>query len=213
MNDSLFLGGWSMCGREYHLLISDNKITAVLAFPTHSRRHPGIFGTCTVRGKALKDGVLAVLDNPAPRAKGQPPYSPEDTTSLAASAAWRIDEKNRQFRELRATTVRCPRGQISTIDGGMWSGLRRITNGTADKHFFGCGFAAMVANVLAAEQTLGGCISIMTRLIVCIAACLVGVGRLGAQPRLIHCARRYGKGSHSCGARRHSSDQPVVCRV
>jgi len=119
VNDSLFLGGWSMCGREYHLLISDDKITAVLAFPKHSRRHPGIFGTCTVRGKPLKDGVLAVLDNPAPRAEGQPPYSPEDTTSLSAIAAWRIDEKNRQFRKLPATTVRCPRGQIFTIDGGM----------------------------------------------------------------------------------------------
>ena len=119
VNDSLFLGGWSMCGREYNLLISHGKITAVLAFPTHSRRHPGIFGTCTVRGKALKDGVLAVLDNPAPRAEGQPPYSPEDTTSLSATAAWRLDKKNRQFRELPATTVRCPRGQIFTIDGGM----------------------------------------------------------------------------------------------
>lgn len=119
VNDSLFLGGWSMCGHEYQLLISGDKITAVLAFPTHSRRQPAIIGTCTVRGKALGDGVLAVLDNPAPRSVGQPPYSPEDTTSLSAIAAWRIDEKNRQFRELSATSVQCPRGQIFTIDGGM----------------------------------------------------------------------------------------------
>ena len=63
---------------------------------------------------ALEDGVLAVLDNPAPRAVGQPPYSPEDTSSLAAIAAKRIDEKDRQLRELFAISVQCPWGQASS---------------------------------------------------------------------------------------------------
>jgi len=41
----------------------------------------------------------------------------------------------------------------------------------------------------------------MTRLIVCIAACLVGVGRLGAQPVSFTVRGDTAKGSHSCGAR------------
>ena len=41
----------------------------------------------------------------------------------------------------------------------------------------------------------------MTRLIVCIAACLVGVGSLGGQPVSFTVRGDTAKGSHSCGAR------------
>src|SRR4051812_49162607 len=92
INDELFLGGWQMCGHEYQLLVRRDRIEDALQFPPHSRRQPAFLGACTLRDKQLDD-VLAVLDNPAPRTKDQPRYAPDDTTSLAAIAAWRVDPK------------------------------------------------------------------------------------------------------------------------
>jgi len=117
IDDSLFLGGWQMCGQEYQLLSRHDRIEDALRFPPHSRRQPAFLGACMLRDRQI-DGVLAVLDNPAPRTRGQPPYSPDDTTSLAAIAAWRVDAKARRFVSLSTSGLRCARGGIVTVDGG-----------------------------------------------------------------------------------------------
>lgn len=118
VNDSLFLGGWVMCGAEYQLLESPRRVRDAIRFPPHSRRQPAFFGTCTVNGKKLPDAVLAVLDNPEPRGPAEPPYAPEDPTPLAAIAAWRVDEARARLVKIPTQGLRCPRGQIFTVDGG-----------------------------------------------------------------------------------------------
>jgi hypothetical protein len=117
ITDDLFLGGWQMCGHEYQLLLHRDRIDDALQFPPHSRRQPAFLGACSVGGKRV-DHILAVLDNPAPRAKGQPAYTPDDTTSLAAVAAWRIDPGSRRMVGMKPGGLRCPRGGIFTVDGG-----------------------------------------------------------------------------------------------
>jgi hypothetical protein len=117
ITDTLFLGGWQMCGHEYQLLLQRDRIADVLQFPPHSRRQPAFLGACSAGGKRV-DHVLGVLDNPAPRATGQPAYAPDDTTSLAVVAAWRIDTGSRRMVSMTPGGLRCPRGGIITTDGG-----------------------------------------------------------------------------------------------
>jgi hypothetical protein len=117
ITDNLFLGGWQMCGHEYQLLLHRDRIDDALQFPPHSRQQPAFLGACSLDGKRV-DHILAVLDNPAPRAKGQPAYAPDDTTSLAAVAAWRIDVASRRMVGMKPGGLRCPRGGIVTADGG-----------------------------------------------------------------------------------------------
>jgi hypothetical protein len=117
IDDNLFLGGWQMCGQEYQLLTRRDRIEDAVRFPPHSRRQPAYLGACLLGDKRIDD-VLAVLDNPAPRAKGQPPYPPNDTTSLAAIAAWRVDARARRIVGIPASGLRCARGGIVTLDGG-----------------------------------------------------------------------------------------------
>jgi hypothetical protein len=117
ITESLFLGGWQMCGHEYQLLIRGDRIEDARQLPPHSRRQPAFLGACTLHDKRV-DHVLAVLDNPAAGSKAHPPYSPDDTTSLAANAAWRVDTKARRLIGIAASGLRCPRGGIFTADGG-----------------------------------------------------------------------------------------------
>lgn len=118
VNDTLFLGGWEICGNEYQVLMTPSRITDVARFPAHSRRNPAVFGTCTRDGKRIRDGVLAVLDNASAPDSAELHYSSDDTTSLAAIAAWRVDERHGRFVKLASAGLRCPRGQINTADGG-----------------------------------------------------------------------------------------------
>jgi hypothetical protein len=118
ITDSTFLGGWRMCGENYEILTAESRVIDAIRFPPHSRRQPGFLGSCTVQQQTIPS-VLAVLDNPTPRAANQPPYQPNDTTSLAAIAAWSIDEKGRRLLPIATTGLRCPRGGIFTVDGGL----------------------------------------------------------------------------------------------
>jgi len=118
VNDSLSLVGWKICGSEYQLL-EDKRIHDAIRFPSHSRRQPAFFGTCTLNGKELSDAVTAVLDNPKPRSPTEPPYSPQDTTLLAVIAAWRVDKVHLRLVKLPTEGLQCPRGGIFTTDGGM----------------------------------------------------------------------------------------------
>jgi len=117
ITDDLFLAGWQLCGHEYQLLVSRDRVSDVILFPPHSGRQPAFLGSCTLQAKQLKD-VLAVLDNPSPRVNGRPPYPPDDTTLLAVISAWRIDVAGRRFVPVATAGLRCPRGGIFTSDGG-----------------------------------------------------------------------------------------------
>jgi imidazolonepropionase-like amidohydrolase len=117
IGDGMFLGGWRMCEREYQILVRRDRIEDVVQLPVHSRRQPAFLGSCAVNGTRVSD-VLAVLDNPSPRRTGQPRYAPDDTTSLAAVSAWRIDDKSHRITVLGTSGLRCPRGGIFTVDGG-----------------------------------------------------------------------------------------------
>ncbi|HKS07279.1 MAG TPA: hypothetical protein VJR92_13310 [Gemmatimonadaceae bacterium] len=119
ITDSLFLTGWMMCDNEYQFLTYARRYVDGIQFPAHSRRQPAFMGACTENGKPVNGVVLAVLDNPLPRAIGEPPYAPSDTTSLAATSAWRVDVDARRFVALQTNGLRCPRGGIVTRDGGM----------------------------------------------------------------------------------------------
>ena len=119
VNNHLSLIAWSICGAEYQLLVSRGKVSDAIRFPSHSRRQPEFLGTCTLKGKALTDDVLAVLDNPNPRRPTEPPYRPDDATPLAAVHAWRIDEVRGRFVPLTVDGLRCPRGRIDSADGGL----------------------------------------------------------------------------------------------
>ena len=117
LDDNLFLGSWQMCDHEYQLLVRHDRIEDALEFPAHSRRQPAFLGACILQGSRV-DHVVAVLDNPAPRTANQPRYAPDDTTSLASIAAWRVDAGTRRLTKMVTSGLRCPRGGIVTVDGG-----------------------------------------------------------------------------------------------
>ncbi|MEI9888312.1 MAG: hypothetical protein WDN08_17795 [Rhizomicrobium sp.] len=110
----------TMCGREYHILIDKkNVMRDVLLFPAHSRAMPGFGGICRVNGKDQPWGVTAVLDNKAGfDSNPEHHYAVDDKTELAATAAWRVDEKAVRFVAVPVKGMRCPRSGLFTLDGG-----------------------------------------------------------------------------------------------
>lgn len=118
VSDKLFYIGWTLCGREYAFIENkNNRIRDVIPFPPHSRQSPGFFGSCTIDGKSPSDAVLAILANPAPLPADRH-YAFNDSTSLNATSAWRVDEKHARFVALRNARIECPRNSIFTVDGG-----------------------------------------------------------------------------------------------
>jgi hypothetical protein len=118
VNDSLFMNGWLICGREYNVLQS-NVIEDAMLFPSHSVRQPGFIGLCKREGKDEPWSILAVLDNPTEFRQGMLPRTPDDTLPYAAISAWHIDEKARRFVPVDVKGLRCPRWGIFTRDGGL----------------------------------------------------------------------------------------------
>jgi hypothetical protein len=118
ISDTLFYIGWTLCGREYAFIEGKNdRIRDVIPFPPHSRQSPGFFGSCTIGGKSLSDAVLAILANPAPLPADRH-YAFNDSTSLNATSAWRVDDKQARFVALHEAKIECPRNSIFTVDGG-----------------------------------------------------------------------------------------------
>jgi hypothetical protein len=119
INDDLNDAAFSICGKEYLLLLGEHaKIRDVLAFPAHSRTSPAFTaGNCQLNGKPLQDAVMAVLDNHTAKG-GTSHYSGDDPTLLPATAAWKIDVKLAKFVAISPRGVSCPRGGILTADGG-----------------------------------------------------------------------------------------------
>ncbi|MFN7973049.1 MAG: hypothetical protein U0166_11985 [Acidobacteriota bacterium] len=106
ISDVLFLSSWQICGSEYMLLEEKQVVRDVLKVPPHSRAAPEFIGTCRAGDKELDD-VVAIL------------AAAEGKESLAATAAWRIDVKEKRFVKLETDGLRCPRDGIITQDGGM----------------------------------------------------------------------------------------------
>jgi hypothetical protein len=119
ISDSLNDAAFSICGREFVLLLGEHlTIRDVLAFPAHSRKSPAFTaGNCQKNGKPLMAAVMAVLDNRA-AAGGTSHYSGDDPTLLPAIAAWKIDETSAKFVSIPSRSISCPRGGILTADGG-----------------------------------------------------------------------------------------------
>jgi hypothetical protein len=97
---------WSICRREYILLVDRDVIRDVLPFPPHSKSAPAFSGICQIRSKDVPDFVVAVLnDTPGHDA-------------LVPIVAWKIDESRTKFVKMPTEGLLCPRNGIITADGG-----------------------------------------------------------------------------------------------
>jgi hypothetical protein len=120
ITDSVTLQAWTICGRSYHLLERNGVVRDVL-HADHSVRSPAYLGPCESGGSTTPYLVFAILDAPASAAAKDAKAahaSPSDQTALRASAAWRIDESSARFVPIGTKDLTCPRGGISTADGG-----------------------------------------------------------------------------------------------
>jgi hypothetical protein len=106
VSDELFLSSWRICAEEYQLLEEKGIVRDVLKFPGHSKDSPEFVGACLSNGKQAPGVVVAVLTNE------------KDAATLAATAAWTIDEKAKRFSRLQTQGLRCPRDGVITADGG-----------------------------------------------------------------------------------------------
>ena len=113
INDDLNYGSWTICGGSYHMLLKGDVVNSVVR-ADHSRSAPSFLGECKVDGKPVSI-VFAIL-KPASPLVGH--GTENDTTSIPADRAWRIDEKSAKFVETNATGMMCPRNGVATADGG-----------------------------------------------------------------------------------------------
>ncbi len=121
ISDNLSYDSWTLCGKEYALLVDHrNVIRDALQFPAHSRRKPAFVGACEVAGREppIDEGeLIGVLDNTSSTA-AKAHYSADDNTLLRAISAWKIDKTRARFVAMPVEHLRCPRGNIITLDGG-----------------------------------------------------------------------------------------------
>jgi len=84
-----------------------NAVRDVLKFPKHSKDAPAFIGSCQLNGHGLPGTAIGVLRN-------------EDGVEiLPAVSAWRIDDKQMKFVELKTEGISCSRDGIITADGGL----------------------------------------------------------------------------------------------
>ena len=107
ISDHVTAISWEICGDEYVLLEEKNVVRDVLKFPKHSKDSPAFVGSCQLNGQDLPDAVIGVLKNE------------NGVKMLAAMSAWKIDEKQMKFVELKPEGLRCSRDGIITADGGL----------------------------------------------------------------------------------------------
>jgi hypothetical protein len=106
ISDRLFLISWRICGDEYVLLEDQGVVRDVLKFPKHSKDSPQFIGSCQSNGHDVPGTAIGVLKNE------------NEGEILPAAIAWKIDEKQTKFLELRTEGLRCSRDGIITADGG-----------------------------------------------------------------------------------------------
>jgi hypothetical protein len=106
ISDQVFVISWQICGEEYVLLNDKDTVRDVLKFPKHSKESPQFVGSCQLNGEDLPGTAIGVLKN-------------VDGKILPALSAWKIDEKQMKFVELKPEGLRCSRDGIITADGGL----------------------------------------------------------------------------------------------
>ena len=105
--DRLSVISWRICGEEYVLLEDKDIVRDVLEFPKHSRDAPAFIGSCQLDGHNLPGTAIGVLKNE------------NGEKILPAVSAWKIDDKQMKFVELKTEGLRCSRDEIITADGGL----------------------------------------------------------------------------------------------
>ena len=107
ISDQVSVISWRICGEEYVLLEDKEIVRDVLKFPKRSKDSPEFIGSCQLNGRDLPGTAIGVLKN-------------EDGVKiLPAVSAWKIDEKQMKFTELKTAELRCSRDGIITADGGF----------------------------------------------------------------------------------------------
>jgi len=107
ISDRLTLISWRICGEEYVLLEDKDVVRDVLKFPKHSKDSPQFIGSCQLNGHDLPGTAIGVLKNET------------GVQILPAMSAWKIDDKQKKFVELKTEGLRCSRDGIITGDGGL----------------------------------------------------------------------------------------------
>lgn len=107
ISDRLSVIFWRICGEEYALLEDKVIVRDVLEFPKHSKGAPAFIGSCQLDGHDLPGTAIGVLK------------SENGEKILPAVSAWKIDDKQMKFVELKTEGLRCSRDGIITADGGL----------------------------------------------------------------------------------------------
>jgi hypothetical protein len=107
ISDRLTVISWRICGEEYVLLEDKDVVQDVLEFPKHSKDSPAFIGSCRLNGHDIPGTAIGVLKN-------------ENVVQiLPAVSAWKIDDKQMKFVELKTEGIRCSRDGIITANGGF----------------------------------------------------------------------------------------------
>jgi hypothetical protein len=107
ISDRLFLISWRICGEEYVLLEDKDVVRDVLKFPKHSKDSPQFVGSCQLNGHNVPGTAIGLLKNE------------NGVETLPAVIAWKIDDKQMKFVELKTEGLRCSRDGIISADGGL----------------------------------------------------------------------------------------------
>jgi hypothetical protein len=107
ISDSQSAISWRICGDEYVLLEDKDVVRDVLKFPKHSKESPAFIGSCQLNGHDVPGTAIGVLKNE------------NGVAILPAVSAWKIDDKQMKFVELKTEGLRCSRDGIITADGEL----------------------------------------------------------------------------------------------
>ena len=107
ISDRLSVISWRICGEEYALLEDKDTVKDVLKFPKHSKDTPAFVGSCQLNGHDLPGTAIGVLKNEG------------GAKILPAVNAWKVDDKQMKFVELKTDGLSCSRDGIITADGGL----------------------------------------------------------------------------------------------
>ena len=107
ISDRLNVISWRICGEEYVLLEDKDVVRDVLKFPKHSKDSPAFIVSCQLNGHEVPGTAISVLRNE------------NSVAILSAVSAWKIDDKQMKFVELKTEGLRCSRDGIITADGGF----------------------------------------------------------------------------------------------
>jgi hypothetical protein len=107
ISDRLNVISWRICGEEYVLLEDKDVVRNVLKFPKHSKDSPAFIGSCQLNGHDVPGTAIGVLKNE------------NGVAILPAVSAWKIDDKQMKFVELKTEGLRYSRDGIITADGGF----------------------------------------------------------------------------------------------